>query len=318
MDSLQGRRVLITGAGGFIGANLTRALLRQGADVHIIVRPETNLWRLDEILPHLTVHTLDIVERKMLHDTMLRVEPQHIIHLAIRRAESSAQERLDTLQTNVLGLYNLLEAAEHLDYLSFIHTGSSLEYGPRQAAHKETDRLQPDLFYGATRAASTLICQQFALAHRRPIVALRLFSVYGYWEDPRHLIPSAILKAFTGQALELTAPGLRRDLVFVEDVIDAYLLAMQAGRASGKIINIGSGEQWSNEAVVELIGSVTARQLTVRPGAYPPRASDTTHWVADIRRAERLLGWRPRHTLRAGLEKTAAWYGLHPEVCKGV
>ena len=131
------------------------------------------------------------------------------------------------------------------------------------------------------------------------------------------MIPSAILQSLAGEELALTIPGFRRDLVFVEDVLQAYLLALDGARKTwGKIINIGSGQQWSNEAVVELIQATTGRAITVRQGAYPSRASDTEHWVADIRRAESLLGWQPRHSLRSGLEKTVAWFRARPELAK--
>lgn len=315
MDSLKGRRILITGAGGFIGANLTRVLLQLGAMLHIIVRPETNPWRLKEVLPLLSLHSVDLLDASALQKAVHEIRPEHIIHLAVRRGVSSPQERLDTLQSNLIGLHNLLETTQTCDYRSFVYTGSSLEYGPRKSAHKETDRPRPTLFYGVTKAACMLLCQQYAQAAHLPIVMLRPFSVYGPWEDPGHLIPTAISRAFSGQELALTVPGLRRDLVFVEDVLAAYLLALQADRrAHGKIINIGSGQQCSNEALVEMIQSITGRPIRVRAGAFPVRPSDTTHWVADIRRAQRLLGWQPVHTLGAGLEKTVAWYRAHPQV----
>ena len=82
----------------------------------------------------------------------------------------------------------------------------------------------------------------------------------------------------------------------------------------GEIINIGSGQQWSNEDVVDLVQSVTGQRIATRIGEYPARPFDTGHWVADIGKAKRLLGWEPRHTLREGLEKTAAWFRAHPEL----
>jgi nucleoside-diphosphate-sugar epimerase len=140
---------------------------------------------------------------------------------------------------------------------------------------------------------------------------LRLFSVYGYWEASTRLIPAAIMAALRNREIALTPPGYQRDLIFVEDVVEACLLAVEAEKAVGEILNVGSGEQWSNEQVVEMVQAVCGRRFGVRVGAYPARPSDTTHWVADNRKAQELLGWKPRHMLRSGLEKTIAWFRLH-------
>ncbi len=146
------------------------------------------------------------------------------------------------------------------------------------------------------------------------IVILRIFSAYGYWESPTRLIPTAIMTAFENGKMDLTAPGYRRDFVFIEDVVDACLLAINAEDPRGEIINIGSGQQATNEEAVEAIQEITGRTIRVRAGSYPARASDTSHWVADIQRARLLLGWEPRHTLHQGLAKTVAWLHLHREM----
>lgn len=313
MKNLPGKRVLVTGAAGFVGANLTRELIHCGADVHALVRPSTRLWRIEEIIPRLTMHSVDLTHLSRLQEIVNKVQPEVIFHLAVHRPAATSQDRLATFQANVMGTFNLLEATIPLEYRRFIYLGGSLEYGPRKRPLQESDRLEPTTFYGATKGASTLLCQQVARANHRPIVVLRLFSVYGYWEPPTRLIPTAIMAAFRNQEIALTAPGYRRDLIFVEDVVEACLLAVEAQKAIGEIINVGSGEQWSNEQVVEMVQVVSSRRFGVRVGEYPARPSDTTHWVADNRKGQELLGWRPRHTLRSGLEKTIAWFRLHRE-----
>lgn len=313
MHTVAGKRVLVTGAAGFVGANLTGELVHLGADVHALVRPSTQLWRIGEIIPRLTIHSGDITHLDQVQEIINKVQPEVIFHLAVHRASSSSQDRLATFQANVLGTLNLLEATTPLDYHRFIYIGGSLEYGARKTPLRESDRLEPTTFFGATKAASTLLCQQFARANRRPMVMLRLFSVYGYWEPPTRLIPTAIMAALRNEEISLTSPGYRRDLIFVEDVVEACLLAMKAEKAIGEIINVGSGEQWSNEQVVEMVQAVSGRRFAVRVGEYPARPSDTAHWVADNRKAQKLLGWEPRHTLRSGLEKTVAWLRIHQE-----
>jgi nucleoside-diphosphate-sugar epimerase len=314
MDSLRDSRILITGAAGFVGANLTRTLICNGAQVHALARPNTNLWRISEVLPWLTLHRADLRDLKELEKIMDDVQPEIIFHLAVHRAAGSPEERLATLESNVLGTVNLLEATASHSYRRLIHIGSSLEYGTKTEAMKETDMLDPVTFYGTTKAASTLLAQQFGRANNLPIVVLRLFSVYGYWENSTRLVPTAILKALHNQDLALTMPGYRRDFIFVEDVMEACLLAVHARSIAGEIINIGSGKQWSNEELVELVQLLSGSSLKIRVGEYPARASDTTHWVADNRKARRLLNWKPAHTLREGITKTIAWFRLHADI----
>lgn len=316
MADLRDRRVLVTGAAGFIGANLLRELLHCGAEIHALVRASTRLWRIKEILPQLRLHRVDVTDREELERTVKRVRPEIVFHLASPAGHPSRpRDREDFLRATILGTAYLLEALAPLDFARFIHVGSSLEYGPRNQPLNESDRLEPSTWRGVGKAAATLLCQQCARADRRPVVVLRPFSVYGYWEPPTRLIPTAIRAVLRNEEIALTEPGYRRDLVFVEDLVEACLLTVQAQNVAGEIINVGSGQQWGNEEVVEMVQAVSGQRVGVRVGTYPARLSDTSHWIADIQKARRLLGWEPRHTLRSGIEKTISWFRLHQDCC---
>jgi nucleoside-diphosphate-sugar epimerase len=312
-NSLQGKRILVTGAAGFVGANLAEGLVRRNAEVHALVRPGSKLWRLAEIAPRLDVHPVELTNREELRVIIDEVRPEIVFHLAVRRAHLSEEDRLETLQTNIMGTLNLLEAVAPLDYQRFVHVGGSLEYGARERPLEESFHLEPSTFYGATKAAATLLCQQFAHANQQPVVVLRLFSVYGYWEGPTRLVPTAIMAALRDQEISLTPPGYRRDLVFVEDVVEACLLCLQTEGIAGEVINVGTGQQWSNEEIIEMVQAVSGRKIKARVGEYPQRPWDTHYWVADNRKARQLLGWEPRHSLRYGLEKTIAWFRLRQD-----
>ncbi len=306
MSGIQGKRLLITGVTGFIGANLARELLRRGGEVHALVRPGSRLWRVKDIVPQITVHQADVTNLSELERAVNEVRPQMIFHLA-----RSIQDYSDMLRTNIMGTANLLQATAPLGYERLIHLGSSTEYGMKNKPIKESDTIEPVTNYAASKAAATILCQQFARASNKPVVILRPFSVYGYWEDPTRLIPTTILAAMRRGEISLTAPGYRRDWVFIEDLLEACILAMQNEKVVGETINIGSGKQSTNEDVVDKVQTLFGQKIRVHVGAYTPRPVDTDFWVADVRKAKRLLRWEPRHTLEEGLTKTISWFHVH-------
>ena len=303
---VRGRRVLVTGAAGFVGSNVTRALVHLGARVHAIVRPTSQVWRIEDLLADLRVHCVDLADRDSLQAAVDEARPELVFHFAKHSGHPSSPALHEALTTNVLGTANLLHATARHEYRQFVHAGSWLEYGQSQEPLSESNLPAPCTIHGATKAAATILCQQFAREHRRSNVVLRLFSVYGHREAPARLIPSAIRAALEGVELLLTTPGCHHDWVFTEDVVDACLLASAAEGLTGEVINVGSGESSSNEAVVDAVQAVCGRPIRTRPDAYPQRPWDSPHCCADIRKAGRLLGWAPHHRLRDGIGRLAS------------
>ena len=306
-----GQTVLVTGIAGFVGANLARELRARGANVHGLERATAYMWRLGELLPNIDLHRTDLTDAPALEQALRAIKPSIVYHLATQRAARTPQERAATMRSNVLGTLNLLEAAASAGCERFIHVGSSLEYGPKDQPSREADLLAPRSFFGACKAAGSLLCRQFALEHRLPLVILRLYSVYGYWEGPERLIPTAILAALGNGSIALTAAPCSRDFVFALDVVEACLLAADANADPGEIFNVGTGQQWTNEQAIAMVESIAGRKLSRRAEAYPARPTDTTFWVADNDKARRILQWSPRHSLRDGLAKTWAWMVQH-------
>jgi len=311
-SDLAGRQVFITGATGFVGANLARRLIASGAEVHALVRGSADRWRIGEIAKQMSLHEGDLLELESLRRVMAVAQPEMIFHLAIEGghpSESGAKKSM--METSVVGTLNLLEEAEKTSYSSFVHVSSSLVYGRREEPLREDDLLRPVTFRGAAKAGADLLCLQFARERQRPVVILRLFSVYGYWEQPGRLIPTAIEAAHNGTKMSITPRGCKHDLVFVADVVRACLLAGCAPDLGGEVINIGSGVQWDNQDVVRLVEKVTGRAINYGSEPYPLRVVDSSHWVADITKARRLLGWRPTFTLAQGLAKMLEWFENH-------
>ena len=301
--------VFVTGASGFVGASVVRRLVQSGAKVHALVRPASDLWRLEPIFGSLTIHTVDLREGKGVRQALEAAKPDFVIHTAAHGGHHECVEiRAEAITSTIAGTFQLLEVLSNVGLRKLVYTGSSLEYGKSSRPHRETSLLKPDTYRGVMKAATTLLCQQFCKSRGIPTVCLRLFTVFGPWDHRDRLILSAIQAARQGTPLPLTTSGFRRDFVFIDDVVEACICALKSDIQNGEVINIGSGAQVANEAVVALIEELTQQKIRVLAGAFPKRDSDTRAWVADISRARELLHWKPRHTLRAGLEKTVHWY----------
>jgi nucleoside-diphosphate-sugar epimerase len=305
---MHGKRVLITGASGFVGAHLARRALSAGADVHAMVRSSSDLWRLEGVLSRLTVHWADLTDAEATRTAVLTARPDCVFHLAVLGAYPFQRDAEAIIQTNVFGTWNLLKACAEIDYEVFVNAGSSSEYGSKQFAMRETDVLEPNSYYAVSKSAQSLLCQHVARSENRPICTLRLFSVYGYFEEPTRLIPTLIRRCLAGQDLNMVSPSTARDFVFIDDVADAFLSVAEHSVAQGEIINIGTGVQHALEQVVQLVLELTGARVDVHWNEIPPRIWDTDTWVADITRSRRLLNWIPRTSLREGLERTIDWH----------
>ena len=303
----RGDVALVTGAGGFIGSNLCRALVDSGFVTHVVVRPRSGN-RLARPLPmEVTVHEADLRQPAAVSAVLAAVRPALVFNAAVSNAYVEDQRLSEVVCDTVLTLANILDACVEVDFPRFIHFGSSLEYGPGREKLGETNALEPTTVRGVTKAAATQLALHVARRDRRPITVLRPFSVYGPFEAGHRLVPQAIRAALTGEELPLTVPGLRHDFVFVDDVINACLLTANTDATLGEAINIGTGVETANEELVAEVERVLGREIRVRAGAYQPRETDSAHWRADITKARRLLGWEPRYTLAEGLERTSAW-----------
>jgi nucleoside-diphosphate-sugar epimerase len=302
-------KVFITGASGFVGANLVRFLLKKNYSVHIIHRTTTLPWRLKEIKDQLMIHRADITDYRSLKIAISEAQPDYIIHLAAYGAYHYQTELEKIISVNVLGLQNLLKASEQIPYKCFINTGSSSEYGIKNKPMKETDFCDPVSFYAATKLAATNIGKVYAKQNNKPIVTFRLFSVYGPYEEPGRLIPTIMKALLKKEVINLSSGTQRRDFISVEDVCRAYETALHLkSNISGEIFNIGTGSEYSNDEIVHRLFTVTKDTTRIKKGTYTKRSWDTTHWQADISYSTKRLRWRPRLTIDKGLQNSYSWF----------
>jgi UDP-glucose 4-epimerase len=304
--------VVVTGATGFVGANLARRLLTDGHDVHLIVRPSYASWRIGSIAADVTLHVTDLDDAGRLDRVFQSVKPDCVYHLAAYGAYPTQKDLDQMVRTNIVGTMNLVQASLKSGCETFVNVGSSSEYGLKPYAANERELPEPNSHYAVTKASATLFCGYTARANKVRIPTLRLYSVYGAYEEPTRLIPTVILRGLDGGLPPLVSPDTSRDFVYIDDVVDACIAAASTPSIPfDAVYNIGSGVQTSVRDVVE-----TAQKLlpiTAKPdwGSMAGRIWDTNTWIADISRARAELAWTPQHTFETGLAKTIDWLRTH-------
>lgn len=303
-------KILVTGATGFVGANLTRRLVTEKYDTHILIRKSSNIWRLSDALNKLKIHYADVTDLGNLKKVVGSINPQVVFHLASSGLYAGVSSPpAHQLKVNIIGTLNLIEALMDINYKCLVITGSSAEYGPKKTPMKEKDTTVPTTFYGVTKLTSTLYSQMAAKSYVKPIIVLRLFSPFGPYDDKSRLIPYVIANALTAKPIYLANSSSVRDFIFVEDVVDAYIATItKATKFRGEIINIGSGHQSTVQQVVSTIFNMTNSKSKIYWGRQKSRPQESPMWQADITLAKSKLGWQPRYSQEEGLRKTVTWF----------
>jgi len=299
---------LVTGATGFIGANLARSLVGRGEQVHVLLRPKSSKWRIEDVSEHLQEHYCDLNDAQGLQKLIQLVKPRVIFHCAAYGV-SNAQTDVDEIyNTNVLGTIKLLQAASTIEFDVFVNTGSVSEYGNKLTPASEDSTPEPLTAYAAAKLAATLYCQMMARSEGYPVITLRLFTPYGFFESENRLIPTVVRACIERRELALTAGIQRRDFVYINDVVNAYLKAAEMTSLAGQVFNIASGTSHTVKEIVEQIVSLTGEPTVPLWGKLPTRQFEIMRCDADITRARLLLEWVPQISLSDGLTETVAWY----------
>lgn len=304
-------KALITGASGFVGSNLAKRLVEEGYDVFLLLRKESNTWRIKDILEKVNVIYADLLDYGVIEKEIKKICPDYIFHLATYGSYPDLQKDGSLMvKTNILGTYNLLQATKDINYKCFIHTGSSSEYGIKENVISEDAILEPLDQYGVTKASGTLFCQMFAKTHNKNIVILRPFSVYGPYERKTRFIPYVIMRCLQKKEVNMTSGEQKRDFVFTEDVLDLYLEVMKKEDIAGQIFNVGTGNDHSIKETAEIIFELTNSDPNLlKVGAKKMRKIEAiTSWKSDTSKIEKVLNYKPKHSLKEGIKKTISWF----------
>ena len=296
-------RVAVTGAGGFLGRHLARALFALECDPLLLVNTPLEKGFSFEARQA----KLDLTDPKAVTEVLERERPATLFHLAGTRALGHERPWSDCVELNVAATVHLLDAARRAEVQRVIIIGSADEYGNQPGPLRETLPLLPVSPYAVSKAAATRFAQAMYERDGCPVVILRPFTVYGPRQPVNMFVSEAIDCALRGEAFRMTEGTQRRDLVYLDDAIRAFIAAAQATSIDGRVINIGSGEAHALRDVAKLIWRLSESEAPLLIGARPAAPSEVHDTWADISVAHESLGWEPRVSLEAGLTAMIEW-----------
>ncbi len=319
MSEWNGRRVLVTGAGGFIGSQLTEALARGGASVRAFVRynsrGDSGLLRQlpDDIGRELDVVAGDLRDPAAVAGAVAGVEI--VFHLgAIISIPYSYKHPYETAETNFMGTLNVLEACRAHGVGRLVHTSTSEVYGTAQfTPMDESHPLQGQSPYSASKIGADKLVESYYRSFNLPAVTVRPFNTYGPRQSARAVIPTIITQALTGDCIRLGNLAARRDFTYVRDTVSGFLRAADAPDVVGQEVNLGTGQDIAIGELAERIIARVGRPVTIaaEPERLRPEKSEVMRLLSDNGLARRALGWEPGYSLDEGLGETIDWIAGH-------
>ncbi len=312
MAGFSGRKVLVTGAGGFIGSHLAERLVALGAKVRAFLHYNSLATRgwLDhsDCAANVEVRFGDIADRDSVRDAMEGCEV--VFHLAALIGIPYSYVAPESyVRTNVSGTLNVLQAARQTGAL-VIQTSTSEVYGTAQLVPITEDHpLQGQSPYSASKIGADKLAQSFHLSFGLPVVTVRPFNTYGPRQSMRAIIPTIIMQAMKGETVELGNLEPTRDLNFVTDTVEGFVCAAMAPQAVGGTFNLGTGREISIRELVDLIAKRLGRKIVpiTDKARVRPSGSEVERLLADASRARDVLRWTPNVSLEDGIERTIEW-----------
>jgi UDP-glucose 4-epimerase len=305
-------RIVVTGGAGFIGSNTVDELVRRGHSVVVLddlsSGKEENLAEVRNKITLIKGSITDIeVVRKAMH------EAEYVLHLAARTSvPKSVKDPIETNRINIDGTLNVLVAARDAKVKRVVFAASSSAYGETPTLPKiETMEPQPISPYGVTKYVGELYAQNFGRCYGLENVSLRYFNIFGPRQDPGSPY-SGVLAKFCSAFLEDAQPVIfgdgeqTRDFTYVDNAVQANLLACEAPNISGKVFNVGVGRRFSLNQTVALLNKISGKNLEAK--YEPARDGDIRDSQADISRAREFLSYAPAVEFEEGLRRTFDWY----------
>jgi NAD dependent epimerase/dehydratase len=311
------QRVLVTGAGGFIGSHLTEQLVTLGARTRAFVHYRSSgAWGWLDRSPlkqDIEFVAGDICDAATvagaLRDTDIVFHLAALIAIPYSYVAASSYVR-----TNVEGTLTLLQAASNGGVARLVHTSTSEVYGTAQTPRiAEGHRLQAQSPYSATKIGADMLAEAFHRSYGLPVVTARPFNAYGPRQSMRAVVPTIVTQALAGDVIRLGHTAPTRDFTFVADTVDGLIALAASDAAIGRTVNLGSGAEIAVADLARTVLSILGRDVPVEidPARERPAGSEVDRLCADVSLAQSLLGWSAKHSLRNGLARTIDWYAAN-------
>lgn len=315
---LKGARVLVTGAGGFIGSRLCERLVEEGAEVRALVRytsdGEAGWLDRSPIRGQIDVRRGDLADRDSVFDAVKGCDI--VLHLgALIAIPYSYLAPESYVRTNILGTLNVLQAVRELGIGRLVHTSTSEVYGSAQfVPMTEAHPLVGQSPYSASKIAADKLAESYHRSFETPVVTLRPFNTFGPRQSARAVIPAIAVQLLAGQTIRLGDTRPTRDFVFVDDTADAFLRAATVPGVEGLTIHTGGGREVAIGDLPAMIGAAAGLAVTVEadPQRMRPAASEVERLHADASLARETLGWTPSVSVEEGLARTVEFIRANP------
>ena len=301
-------RFLLTGGAGFIGAHIVKRLVGEGAVVRVVDNLSTGqVARLEDLRCSIEYVEADLADNLVSDEVVKDVD--YVLHqAAIPSVQRSVRDPIGTNRANVTATLNLLESCRKTGIRRFVYAASSSAYGDTEVLPK-SEEMPPNPLspYALQKLAGEHYCKLYYSLYGLETVCLRYFNVFGPGQDPHSeysaVIPKFISKLLINELITVYGDGEQsRDFTYVENVVDANLLALQATKACGKVLNVGCGERITLNALIQLLEEIVGVKAKVSYSASKP--GDVRHSLADINLARRLLEYEPKVMVKEGLRRT--------------
>jgi NAD dependent epimerase/dehydratase len=320
----QGRKVLVTGAGGFIGSHLAELLAGEGAEVRAFVRYTSrgdHGW-LEHAAPD-AAEAIEVFRGDLANPEAVRSAlrgREVVFHLgALIPIPYSYRHPREFVTANVEGTLNVLEAAREEEPQRIVHTSTSEVYGTAQHIPIDEEHpLHPQSPYAATKVGADQVALSYQRSFGTPVVVARPFNTFGPRQSARAVIPTIVSQALSRDVVELGATSPTRDFLYVEDSAAGIAACADADGVEGEVINLGTGAEISIRDLAERIIELVGREVTLEldEDRLRPPESEVDRLVADTAKARRLLGWEPAVELDEGLQRTIDWLSGSLDVYK--
>jgi len=316
---LSNKKVLVTGAGGFIGSHLVEAAVRKGCKVRAFVHYNSfNSWgwldylnQVEDIKDHIEIFSGDVRDSYGVKSVMRDIDI--VFHLAaligIPYSYYSPESYVDT---NIKGTLNILQVGRELEIQKIIHTSTSEVYGTAQFTPiTEEHPINPQSPYSATKAAADFIALSFYKSFNTPVAVIRPFNTYGPRQSARAIIPTIISQIISKKTkIKLGNVYPKRDFIYVKDAVQGFINAAESDNSVGKVIHIGSNSEISITELANLIAKLMGSKIEIEAAdkRKRPEKSEVERLLADNSKAREFLGWSPRYKLEDGITETIEWF----------